>query len=137
MKVILPYNILVLCAGDFFVEGLKAGDVVRGYYYNEKKYVTFPLLSVTKVGEVPIVNLVAKDLKPITLSDRTKVLTMGGPTECYKAIFLMSICQTNPKQVNIHTITSRLETKETVECYELEWEGQNNFLWAEGILVGS
>jgi hypothetical protein len=137
MKVLLPYNTMVLGTGDLFVEGLKAGDSVRGYHYNEKKIVDFTLTAVTKVDPVHLVTLHYSMTKPITFCALTKVLTQGGPIECYKAPFLMGVCHANPRQLNMFTKLRVEESRDTVPVYELEWEGQDYFLWAEGILVGS
>jgi hypothetical protein len=70
-------------------------------------------------------------------SGLTKVLTQGGSVECYKAPFLLGVCLTNPRQLTTFGVTGKDELHDEVKVYQIEWEDQNFFLWAEGILVGS
>lgn len=137
MKVILPYNIMVLCKDDFFVEGLKPGSIVRGYHYNEKKNVEFPITKVTPLGEVISAEIEFAGIKPIVLCSLTKLLSLGGPTVSYNAPFGMGVCNVNPRTVNTYPIKNCNETGQVIAAYELEWDNDSYFLWAEGILVGS
>lgn len=137
MRVVLPYNTLVLSTGDCFVEGLHPGSIVRGYHYNEKKIVDFPLLSVELLENTQAITLQCHRLKPTTFCGLTKVLTQGGPTECFKAPFLLGVCQANSRQLNVFARMGVEETPGNIPVYELTWESQDYFLWAEGILVGS
>jgi len=137
MKAILPYNVMILSQGGF-PEYLNAGDIVRGYNYNEKKIVEFPVTKVTRLpSSVGLIRIDMNRSKSLFLSGLTKVLTQGGPIVCYKAPFLLGVCQTNPRQLNVFTVVGKEETRDEVPVYEIEWDDQNFFLWAEGMLVGS
>lgn len=136
MKVILPYNVMVIANGDFFVEGLKAGDLVRGYHYNEKKIVNMVLTSVTRLEPMETIVIKCRDTKPFTFGNQTKVLSLGGSSKCNAVPFLLSICAKNPRQLNSFPIISA-DRSEVVPTYEIEWENNEYYLWAEGILVGS
>lgn len=136
MKVILPYNAMVIANGDFFVEGLKAGDLVRGYSYNEKKVVTMVLTSVTKLEPMPTVTMKCKDYKDILFSNQTKVLSLGGSSKCNAVPFILSVCTKNPRKLNTFPVISA-DRGDPVATYELEWDNDDYYLWAEGIVVGS
>jgi hypothetical protein len=136
MKVILPYNVMVIANGDFFVEGLKPGDLVRGYSYNAKKIVNMALTSVTKLEPMETVCLKCKELKFLFFGNQTKVLSLGGPGRCNAVPFLLSVCAKNPRKLNSYPIIFT-ERDKIVPMYQLEWENDDYYLWAEGILVGS
>lgn len=136
MKVILPYNVMVIANGDFFVEGLKPGDLVRGYHYNAKKIVNMVLTSVIELEPMETVSIKCKDTKPISFGNQTKVLSLGGPGKCNAVPFLLSVCTKNPRKLNSYPIIVT-ERDRIVPMYELEWENDEYYLWAEGILVGS
>lgn len=136
MKAILPYNVMLLSQGGY-PEYLNAGDIVRGYNYNEKKIVEFPVTKVTRLESTRVIRIDMNRSKSMYFSGLTKVLTQGGPVACYKASFLLGVCQTNPRQLNVFTVVGIEETRDEVPTYEIEWEDQNFFLWAEGMLVGS
>jgi hypothetical protein len=131
MKVILPYNAMVIANGD-----LKAGDTVRGYHYNEKKIVNMVLTSATRLADTESIHVKCTGGKTYTFSRETKVLSMGGSSKCYAVPFLMGVCTKNPRIQNTFPIVTA-DRDILVPTYELEWENDNYYLEAEGILVGS
>lgn len=138
MKVILPYNTMVLSETDCFVEGLSAGSIVRGYHYNEKRIVDFPIKEITRIDPERALRMTMLGLdNSITFCGATKVLTAGGPIECGKAPFLLGVCHSNPRRLNTYNRIQTEELATTIKAYEIEWECQDFFLWAEGMLVGS
>ncbi len=138
MYVILPYNSFIW-TGECYPEYLTVGAEVTGYHYNEKRSVKFPITKVERLEPTRLIQLKFTDpkLKVQRLSGLTKVLTQGGPIECYKAPYLIGVCQHNPRQLNIFNVMETTELTEEVSVFRLEWDDQNYFMWAEGILVGS
>jgi hypothetical protein len=128
---------MILSVDNFVVEDLHPGDIVRGYHYNEKKIVDFPITAITELNPTYPVRLDYNPPKTLVLSGLTKVLTQGGSTECYKAPWLLGVCHANPRQLVTFTRVSILEPMDKVPTFKLEWDNPDYFLWAEGILVGS
>jgi len=138
MYAILPYNTFIW-AGECYPEYLSVGAEVTGYHYNDKRIVRFPITKIERLEPTRLIQLKFTDpkLKIQRFSGLTKVLTVGGPTECYKAPYLIGVCQNNPRQLMMFNVMELTELTEEVPVLRLEWEDQNYFLWAEGVLVGS
>ena len=138
MYAIVPYNTHILTK-EGFPEYIQVGDTVRGYHYNAKKIVEFPITKIERLDPTRLIQLKFTDpkIKIQRFSGLTKVLTQGGPAECYKAPYVLGVCQTNPRQLSVFSVLEMAELTEEVSVFRLEWDDQNYFLWAEGILVGS